>query len=111
MQPKLRHRKTANVDSWCPLLPRWHEDSEGGGHCQSSVNGGIARLLLILLEQFAEAIEAAFPESAAVVDPFSRDGEAFTLDTASAHAADFLGLHQTAFFQHLQVLDDSGERD
>jgi len=68
-------------------------------------------LLFWFPKQSAQAIEAAFPEGAAVFDPFFCDGKTLGFDAASADATDFLCVYKAAFFQDLQVLDDGGESD
>ena len=65
--------------------------------------------LLRFGEEIAEAVEAFLPEGAALFDPLFGYGQASGFDAAGADSADFFGVHQAAFFQDLQVLNDGGE--
>jgi hypothetical protein len=62
-------------------------------------------------EEVAEAVEALFPKGAAIFDPLLGDRKAFGFDAAGTDAANFFGVDEAAFFEDLQVLDDSGESD
>ncbi len=57
------------------------------------------------------AIESFFPARTTLVDPALRDRKAFGFDAAGADPPDLFGVDQAAFFEDLQVLNDSGQGD
>jgi len=62
-------------------------------------------------KKIAEAVEAALPGGFSVLNPLFHGGKSFRFNAAGAYAACFFGVHQAAFFENLQVLDDSRERN
>ena len=57
-------------------------------------------------EQIAQLIEAALPRRPPVPNPLLDHRKSRSFDAASSHASDLLGMHQSALFEHLQVLGD-----
>ena len=61
-------------------------------------------------EKVAETVETAFPGRAALADPLLGGGERTRFDTTGSYPPDLLRPDEPARLQHLQVLDDAGER-
>jgi hypothetical protein len=70
----------------------------------------VALLPFLFSQQVAEAIETALSKRATTRDPAFCYGEPCRLHAAGTDATDLLGADETALFEHLQVLDDRGER-
>src|SRR5438876_11524696 len=61
-------------------------------------------------EQCAKAVEATLPKGAAIRNPFFNKSKSLRLDLAGADAPYFLGAHEAALLEDLQVLDHRGQR-
>ena len=68
-----------------------------------------ATAFIRLRKQIAQAIEAALPFGAAIGDPLHGCGKPCGFDAVRTLPI-FSRLHQAAFLQHLQVLNDRGQR-
>jgi hypothetical protein len=68
-------------------------------------------ILVFLAEQLSQAVEATFPERATIGDPALGQGEAFRFDPAGPDPPNLFGVHEAAFFEYLQVLNNGGQSD
>src|SRR5579859_180183 len=68
------------------------------------------RLVGVLREKVAEAVEALLPERAARGDPALGQAQCGGIDTAGAHPPQLLRADQPARLQHLQVLHHRRQR-
>lgn len=64
-----------------------------------------------LVEKLTEAVETAFDQAAAVGDPIAEGIQPAYVGLAHAHASDLGASDQPACLEHLDVLDDSSQRD
>jgi hypothetical protein len=60
-------------------------------------------------EELAEAVQAAFPGGAAVIEPLAGGGEAGGFEAAGADASFLFGADELGVLEDLEVLDDGGE--
>src|SRR5688572_2976063 len=65
---------------------------------------------VLLVQNLAEAVETVLPHAAAIVDPALGGAQALLVHAAGAHPPDLLGPHETAVFEHGEVLHDGGQR-
>src|SRR5258707_14017560 len=68
-------------------------------------------ILVLLGKQFSQTVEWFLPERSPSGDPALGDVEPLGLNAASAYPPRFHRAHQTTFLQHLQALNDGGERN
>jgi hypothetical protein len=64
-----------------------------------------------LRKQISQAIEPSCPQGSTIVDPAFRHCKSFRLNATRAHPPDLGGTHQSALFQHVQMLNHRGKSD
>ena len=67
--------------------------------------------LILFSEKFTEAVELSLPCGAVIANPLLEKSKSGGLDAAGSYAAQLFGVHQPSFFENLQMLRDSCERD